>query len=192
MMSVDHSHVLDGSSVSLRQWKYAWNPGDILLRYGLGGVLLGLLLLVPLGWVIGVYVLPAPLVIPFLGVAFGYRIWTRSCAAVDDAYQEILTTLVDETGSSENAQVWVSPLEGAGNQRRLEPAPKYAFTRIECADEYTLVERITIELASLEMAVQSERISAAKISSQSVEADRFTLDSTVGSWAIDDIERVSE
>ena len=192
MMSIDSSAVLDGSSISPRQWEYAWNPDDILIRFGLGGVFVGLLLLVPLGWVIGVYALPAPLITPLLGAVFGYVIWTRSCAAVDDAYQEILTTLVDEVGSSENAQVWISPLEGTGNQRRLEPASEYVFTRIECADEYTLVERITIELASLETAVQSERIPAEKILSQSVEAGRFTLDSTVGSWTIHDIERISE
>lgn len=177
------------SSVSSRQWRRAWNPVEVVFRYVLASFFLTLVAIIPLGWAIGAYALAGFIAFPLLGILVGGALWQRSCTAVNKTYQEVLDKVITEHSiSGDDTRVWVSPMEDSGEQYGLEAAPEYTFTRVEQTGRYTSIDEITVQLASLETSVQSERIPAEKISSRSFEDGTLTLRSTIGTWRLHDLE----
>jgi hypothetical protein len=85
-------------------------------------------------------------------------------------------------------QVWASDLNGSGEQYCVEPAQKYTLTYVEATDEYTLIEEITVDFASLEPSTKSEKISSQQIVSQSFESGTFRLHSSKGIWKLDGLK----
>ena len=178
------------TDISHRQWQQAWNPIDILVRYFVTSFILASILLIPLAWIVGSYALVVSILLPVLGVLLSIIIWRRSCKYVNGSYQEVLDDIANWSNlSSDEMQVWASELNGSGEQYSVEPAQKYTLAYVEAADEYTLIEEITVDFVNLESSTKSEKIPSQQIISQSFESGKFTLRSSKGTWKIDSLKR---
>jgi hypothetical protein len=179
----------EGTDISRRQWQQAWDPRDILIQYFVVSFVLAGVLLLPLAWMVGTYALAIFILFPVLGILLGIIIWRRSCTAVNTAYQEVLDDITNwDDLAGDERQVWASELNGSGEQYCVEPARKYSLTYIEAADEYTLIEEVTVDFANLESSTKSEKTPSHQIVSQSFESGTFRLRSSRGIWEIDGLK----
>ncbi|WP_434529944.1 hypothetical protein ACODNH_00505 (plasmid) [Haloarcula sp. NS06] len=185
-----HITIPEETDISNRQWKRAWNPINILVRYVVASFVLASVLLIPLAWVVDSYALGVFILLPFLGISLSIIVWRRSCKAVNTTYQEVLDGISNWSNlSNDEVQVFVSELNGSGEQYGVDPAQKYTLTYVEVAEEYTLIKSITVDLANLEPFTKSEKIVSQQIVSQSFESGTFRLRSSIGNWNIDCLKR---
>lgn len=177
------------TEISNRQWQQAWNLKEILIRNFVAGFILAGILLIPLVKIIGQYSIVVCVLLPVLGIGLGIISWRRSCSAVNNVYQDILDGITDwDVQSNEEVQALTSEVNGSGTQYFLEPAQRYSLTYVEVADDYTLMEEITIDFASLEHTSKSERIPSEHILSQSFDAGVFEIRSSRGVWEFENLE----
>jgi hypothetical protein len=162
---------------------------EVLVRYFLVGFLFSLLTLIPLEWLVGVYALIGIFVFPLLGMLIGTMVWKRACAVVDETYRDVVAAVIESsTKADDGDQVWLSGTSCTGEQYGVEPGQEYTFIRVVRTEDYVSIDKITVDLAGMEMVVQSERILADRVTAFSFENEMLSVESTCGIWNIQDIE----
>lgn len=150
------------------------------------GFVLGAAALLPLGLWFGTAALLAIVVFPLVGVAGGMLVWRWAVEHINDSAPTIRDEFYeDQRVSTEDSDVWVTPLTARGTAPGLAVAPAYEFTRIERSPETIQMSDVTVDMATLETTHQTTNVPAEKVSSVTLDDRTLVVDARTGIWTFD-------
>jgi hypothetical protein len=170
------------------RWRFAWDPGQIVLNGFLLGFFAGAITLLPLGILLGSVALLVAVLLPIVGAIGGVIAWKLSVGHVRDAYQEVLEQFYESQATrTGDEDIWLTPLKGVDSRYGLEAAGTYDFTRVQKTSDEVTMANISLDLASLETTEQATILPVERVNSISYEDDTLIVDARTGTWCFEGI-----
>lgn len=174
-------------------WEPAWAPVQTVLKYTIGSIFVGLLVMLPVGFVFGSGALLVPVLSVIVGGGLGLLVWNRSHEFVKKNHHQ---TMIDShrlvRDASASSTIYASPLTPP-QHTTPGPAPaSYTATLVESTPEWCSITDVTIDITDFSTTEQRVCVLNEKIRSESFENGLFTLVSDQGTWEVSGIAPTKE
>ena len=171
--------------VARRTWQAAWAPAETILRYSVGGVVLGMILLLPAAIVLNRTALVVPLLLTSGGITVGYLRLRSSQSFVNEEFGAVLCdscSIRREAGV--DSTVYTTRIAATETQDGVTPASRYSLSLVEEASEFVLISDVEIDARTFEVTTNTTKIPTERVNAREFSNGTYRLESSRGTWTI--------